>query len=352
MRTRRPATLAAILVFAALPLLASAALAAPGNARAGAALARHEAVVAHWTAERMRAAVPRDFTWDPVRGFQPAAKPPGPPGGGGGGGDPTNTAGSSWPNGKGEIYEGVGKVYFEMGGSGWICSGSVATDSRTGESIVLTAGHCAYDETADGNVSGFAENWLFIPEYDADPTLTCANTLHGCWTAEKLFVHRGFATAGAFNTQATLHDWAFAVVGPGGHSGTASLESIARFPIDADQSYAETTQMYAFGYPAAQRYKGYDLTYCAGPVFFDPYNNDLTYGLTCNMTGGSSGGPWLSNFDVDTGDSGTLSSVNSYGYSGVKAMHGPKFGSLTADTWDAANTSSLGGSGRGVIVGP
>ena len=39
----------------------------------------------------------------------------------------------------------TGKVYFEMGGGAWICSGAVATDSRTGYSLVLTAGHCAVD---------------------------------------------------------------------------------------------------------------------------------------------------------------------------------------------------------------
>lgn len=323
--------LSAALLLLALPLVAGTVLAGPGgSATAAAARARHEAVIRHWTPARMAAAVPRDFVFDASRGFVPAARPPG----GGGTGD---TTGASWPNGVGKVYRTVGKVYFEMGGSGWICSGVAATDGRSGYSVVQTAGHCAYDETADGSPSGFAENWLFIPQYDSKPTLTCNQTQHGCWTAQTIFVHSGYATAGAFNDQAVAHDWAYVVVGPGGHNGTTQLESLGTFAYQ-QTSYAEGVKASAFGYPAAGKYKGNDLTYCQGAIFYDPYNNDQTYGLPCLMTGGSSGGPWLTGF-ASSGDSGVLSSLNSYGYSGVKAMHGPKFNANTTDTFQAASSS-------------
>ena len=96
---------------------------------------------------------------------------------------------------------------------------------------------------------------------------------------------------------------------------------------------------YAFGYPAAGKYHGNDLVYCSGSIFEDPYNEELTWGLPCGMTGGSSGGPWFSNFNATTGV-GALSSLNSYGYSGVKAMHGPKFNSDTAAVYAAAKTAT------------
>ena len=54
--------------------------------------------------------------------------------------------------------------------------------------------------------------------------------------------------------------------------------------------------VHAFGYPAAGRYNGKDLTYCTGPTFNDQYNDNLTWGIACNMTGGSSGGPWIAGF--------------------------------------------------------
>ena len=44
------------------------------------------------------------------------------------------------------------------------------------------------------------------------------------------------------------------------------------------------------------------------------------------MTGGSSGGPWFRQFNSG---SGTMVSVNSYGYSGITAMHGPKLNGET-----------------------
>ena len=55
------------------------------------------------------------------------------------------------------------------------------------------------------------------------------------------------------------------------------------------------------------------------------------------MTGGSSGGPWLAGF---TNAAGTATSLNSYGYSGLSNMYGPKFNSNTQAVFNRANTST------------
>ena len=86
-----------------------------------------------------------------------------------------------------------------MNSGDYICSGTVVTDNRNNYSIVLTAGHCAYD-ASDG---GFARNWMFIPEFDSAPSYTCSAAKYGCWTAGALVIDSGFATSGSFNTQAT-----------------------------------------------------------------------------------------------------------------------------------------------------
>jgi V8-like Glu-specific endopeptidase len=326
MRHRLPA----LLISAMLLVIAVA----PVQAR-GPQASRHEQTIAHWTAARMASAIPRDFVRTPDGGFAPAARPPGGPGGGGGGGGGTGfTNGASWTAG-GAIKERTGKVYFEMDGGGYVCSGTVATDTRTTVSLVLTAAHCAYDET-NGE---FATNWLFIPDFDESPTFSCGSTAYGCWTAQALVVHEGYATAGGFNTQATLHDFAFAVVGPGGNSGAQLDAAVGSYPVVVPGFTESGQTSYAFGYPAAGKYKGNDLTYCAGSIFEDPYNDELTWGLPCKMTGGSSGGPWLSSFDTST-TAGGLSSLNSYGYSGVSAMHGPKFNSDTTAVLNAANAAT------------
>jgi V8-like Glu-specific endopeptidase len=308
-------------ILAALAMLMLPAVAGTAGAAAR-GLSRHEQIVAHWTPARMRSAVPRDFVGS-GGSFLPKARP------GSGGG----VTGASWTKG-GAIVALSGKVYFEMGGGAWVCSGSVANDGgRSGYSLVLTAGHCAYDET-DG---GFATNWLFIPNFDGAPTFTCSSTVYGCWTASALVVHNGFASAGGFNTQATIHDFAFAVVGPGGKSGT-QLDALGSFGITFS-GISAGQKLYAFGYPAAGKYHGKDLTYCAGDIFTDALNDDLTWGMRCGMTGGSSGGPWLSNFSETTGD-GVLSSLNSYGYSGIKNMYGPKFNSDTQDVYTEAKRAT------------
>ncbi len=325
----------------ALPLAASVALlvaavpAAAQSPTASTAQQRHDQIVAYWTPARMRAAIPRDFVRAPGGGLQPVTKPGGGGGGGGhgggGGGGGGSVTGASWTKG-GTVITATGKVYFELNSGAYICSGTALTETRSNASIVLTAGHCGYDG-ADG---GFARNWMFIPDFDAAPSYSCASTAYGCWTAEALVLNHGFTSAGGFNTQATQYDWTFAVVGPGGTSGSADLAAtVGSFPISFS-SMASNATVDAFGYPAAGRYHGSDLIYCQGPWFSDAYNSNLTYGIACGMTGGSSGGPWFTGFDTSAGNSGTIQSLNSYGYNGLSNLYGPKFNPSTQATYNAA----------------
>jgi hypothetical protein len=314
-----------------LGVCATPALAARPSA-ADAARAEHSRVASYWTADRIASAKPRDFVRTPG-GYQPAARPPG-----GGGG----VTGASWPNGQGAIARSEGKVYFSMDGGNWQCSGTPATDSRSGFSVVLTAGHCAYDE-----VNGaFATNWVFIPAWDEKPatfSTACSNgtTAFGCWHAAALVVDSGYATAGGFNDQATRHDFAFAVVGGGGFNGATQLESVVTSFSVSTSSVTTGATVYAFGFPAAGKYKGNNLTYCAGPAITDQYNDDDTFGVGCDMTGGSSGGGWMAPFTASSG-TGSLGGLNSYGYSGIRNMYGPDFNADTQAVYNRATTTTSG----------
>jgi hypothetical protein len=303
------------------------------------ARAEHQRIVDFWTPERIAQAVPRDFVIDGPGLEARTHRPPGGGGGGGGGGGSRPITGRSW-NGGGDVVDTTGKILFAMGASYFVCSGSVGTESVSGRSVVVSAGHCVFDET-NGQ---FATNWMFIPNYDAAPAPLdtqgsfCAQTQWGCWTAESLVVHEGYATAGGFNDQAVQYDWGFAVMGNGGHSNTQLDATVGSQPLSFS-SVSTGTTVSAFGYPAAGKYKGNDLVYCQGPVGTDQFTDDKTYGVACDMTGGSSGGPWFAPFDNGTG-TGSQMSVNSYGYSGVKSMFGPMFNSNTQDTWNTALTTS------------
>jgi len=295
----------------------------------------HDRVAAYWTPARIAAAQPRDFVKTST-GFKPYARP------GGGGG----VTGASWTGG-GAISKTEGKVYFHMDGGDWQCSGTAAEDGRTGLSVVLTAGHCAYDETnGRGSPNGFATDWVFIPAWDLKPgtfSSRCDSgaTEYGCWHATALVVDTGFATAGGFNDQATRHDFAFAVVGNGGfNNSTLQAAGVTEFAVSTS-NVSKGANVYAFGFPAAGKYHGNDLTYCAGTVITDQYNSDDTFGVPCDMTGGSSGGGWLAPFNTGTGV-GTLGGLNSYGYSGIKNMYGPDFNADTTAVYNKAKTTTNG----------
>jgi V8-like Glu-specific endopeptidase len=321
---------------ALITILTVLALAAPVAAADPVATARDK-TIAYWTPERIAHATPRDFVRGTDGTFRPAAKggpaspngKPSKPGGGSG----NNVIGASWTAGK-QILTTSGKVVFTMNSGDYICSGTVVKDNRAAYSIVLTAGHCAYD-AADG---GFARNWMFIPEFDSAPTYTCSAAKWGCWNASALIVDTGFANSGGFNTQATVHDWSFAVVGAGGKGNTQLDTTVGTFNLSTT-NLSLGGQVFSFGYPAAGKYHGSDLTYCSDQVFTDARNANLTWGIDCNMTGGSSGGPWLTNFDSTTGV-GILSSVNSYGYGNTAQMYGPKFNNNTQTTFNAAQNAT------------
>jgi hypothetical protein len=321
-RRRSPLSIGIGLALLAVPLIV-----APASARS-----EHARIMEYWTPERIASAVPRDFDRAGTK-LVPRAKP------GSGGG----VTGKSWTGG-GAVLDQTGKVFFSMAGGNWQCSGSVVNDSRSSYSIVLTAGHCAVDETT----GIFATNWMFMPNWDRQPATfatACTASFYGCWTAQGLVVHSGFRFAGGFNDEAVRHDWAFAVVGPGGKSNAQLDGSKASggvggsYPI-AFNSVSTGNRLSAFGYPAAGRYKGKDLTWCAGSIFQDSGTSNTTWGMACNMTGGSSGGPWFAGLNETNGSGGTLSSLNSYGYSGLSNMYGPKFNSNTQATYNAANSAT------------
>ena len=166
--------------------------------------------VSFWTLNRISQARPRDFVRDNRKNsFDLALKRPQKA-------DRWEILGASWTNG-GEVSENAGRVFFQMGSALYYCSASVIDDSVSDRSIILTAAHCVYDETSG---TGFATNWMFVPDFDANPVamtgLFCETTTRGYWTADAIVVSDSYATAGSFNEAAVLHDYAFVVVKYGG----------------------------------------------------------------------------------------------------------------------------------------
>jgi len=335
MRVRISIVLAALLV----PLLLPGAVGA--RSAQAAVRAADAAVLAYWTPERIANAKWRDYVRNDAGKLVP--NPGKPPSGGGG-----NVTGASWPN-AGAIQQRSGRILFSSGGSDWICSGSVADDGQAaanGYSLILTAGHCVFDGT-----DGWSYNFLYMPNFDAEPNYDCAARQLGCWRATRLAANTTFVTGGGFGTNATVAvDYGFARVGLRLNGSTEVDQLYGRYSIKTTSTSSSATQ-WAFGYPAEGRYKGKDFTYCKGPTISDP-NGANTWGVACNMNGGSSGGPWLADASANPADgSGVLSSVNSYGYSGLTYMFGPKLNSTTVAVGAAAISGNAGGSSRICNVG-
>lgn len=278
-------------------------------------------VAAYWTPARMRAAIPADALvadrdhrsagGSVEKGAPKVIAPQAKPGSGGSG-----FAGGYYTGG-GAITQTTGKVFFTLGGSNYVCSGS--STSSANHDLVLTAGHCVHK----GGSGGYATNFAFVPAYDDGVAP------YGKFTARQLTTTTQWVNSGDFN-----YDVAFAVMNPingGDLTDTVGSQGIA-FNQARGQYY------YSFGYPAASPYDGSDIAWCHGKAVQDTFGGSTDEGLYCNLTGGSSGGPWLRNYSTATG-LGTLTSVNSFKYrvgSMKNYMFGPYLGSVAQSLYSTA----------------
>lgn len=326
--------LAAAVTAAALTAPATAAGATTEPALDRAVGQERASVLAYWTPERVRGARPALPVLPDPTGHRPNH------GGDGGGG--LSVTGAPWEDAdaKGMAGETTGKVLFTLKGSNYVCSGSAVT-GPAGRSLVLTAGHCVHD--GDGASTSWATNWMFVPAYeDGGGFTSCQDTTYGCWTASGLTTTGPWHDSGAFDDDA-----GFAVMAAGGKDADDALDLVTTVGA---QNIAFTdpvagSVVYAFGYPAARPYNGTDLIYCAGTAVDGVIAG--TAGLGCDMTGGSSGGPWLAAFDTGSA-AGTAVSVNSHKFRSIKdMMYGPVFDSHEHDAYQlAAGESASGGTGK------
>jgi V8-like Glu-specific endopeptidase len=261
-------------------------LAAPAGAGAVATGESPREVRAYWTEERMASAIPGDQL---LAGVMPPV-----PGLGdlGMGGSEGNARGGQVnatrvQNPAAPPFLTHGKVFFTLGGLNYVCSGtSVRAQNR---SLVATAGHCTYSEA-----DGYASNFMFVPGYDAGPQRRI-----GRWTATRLK-----ATPQWENSENIRYDAAFATMGE--RKGRKLANVVGSRGIAFNQG--RDLSFDVFGYPAEERFDGERMWRCdsrargtdSGPA-------PAPTRISCDMTGGSSGGGWVIS-------RGRVNSVVSYGY--------------------------------------
>ncbi|MFG2493577.1 trypsin-like serine peptidase [Streptomyces caniferus] len=223
-------------------------------------------------------------------------------------------AGGPWTGG-GAVTKTTGRVFFTYQGRTASCSGDAVTSSN--KSTVLTAGHCVKLGGA------WHTDWVFVPGYHD------GEAPYGKWPAAKTLSTPQWTASEDIN-----YDVGAAVVAP--LDGKKLTDVVGGQGLSFNSGYSKA--MYAFGFPAAAPYDGSKLIYCSGTTFKDPlFSGD--HGLGCNMTGGSSGGPWFASFDEKTG-AGLQSSVNSFGYQfWPNTMFGPYFGDDAKNLYTTAQSS-------------
>ncbi|MFJ3632378.1 trypsin-like serine peptidase [Streptomyces sp. NPDC090112] len=278
---------------------------------------RQQQTPGFWTAERMRSATPLDVTAAPGASRTPVATTAVPTAVA-----PTAVAsptafpqaGGAWTGG-GAVVKTSGRVFFTMGGRTASCSGNSITSANG--STVMTAGHCVKYQGA------WHTNWVFVPAYSN------GSAPYGQWSATKTFATDQWAASEDMN-----HDVGLAVVAP--LNGQTLSQAVGAQGVLFNGGYNK--KMYSFGFPAAAPYDGSKLVYCSGNSGKD-FLLTKDHGLGCNMTGGSSGGPWFQDFNEATG-LGMQVSVNSFGYVFFpNRMFGPYLGNEAKAAYDKAQVS-------------
>lgn len=180
----------------------------------------------------------------------------------------------------------VGRLFFTQNGGRFSCSAAVIKQQS-----IWTAGHCVH--AGNGSASGWSTNVTFIPQYrDGSAPL-------GQWSVPTLWTLNDWYNNG--NPNGLDHDMGAGVlsrvIGP----------STGWLGFTWNRSY---NQYYTpIGYPAGSPYNGQRMRYCPNRYFAAfGIGSPRTFGVRCDFTGGSSGGPWLVDFAV--GSAGAKNYLN------------------------------------------
>jgi hypothetical protein len=202
----------------------------------------------------------------------------------------------------------VGKIFATTAsGQDFVCSGTAVVSSN--RSVVDTAGHCLWN----GN---WVENLIFCPLYNKGVGP------YNCWAARDLEVPSDWINAKPGDLH---HDMGMAIVSNNNYGALTDVVGGAGWAYNQPVNQF----FYAYGYPAARPFDGQTRQSCqssSGTLW--NYAGGTVVSIPCNMTGGSSGGPWF----IQTGDNLYLDGHNDF-TSSMKPGH--MFSPYYDDTWYA-----------------
>ena len=195
----------------------------------------------------------------------------------------------------------IGKLFTSEG----TCSASVVSPNN----IIVTAGHCCWNRTTNAWIGG----WSFAPKYNN------GNAPYGVFNYQNARVLNSWINNGDIPSDVCLislqNDSA-------GHPVTFYTGWLGRA-----WNYPPNQNMTSFGYPGNIGGAN-DQEKCAAPSSAQPSScGSGVLNMKCNMTYGSSGGPWIKDFNAGNHVNATV-----HGYSGTsctgpfgQVFNGPQF---------------------------
>ncbi len=211
-------------------------------------------------------------------------------------------------------YRAMGKLFFRRNGRSYVCSAS-----SVGNNAIFTAGHCLH--AGNNKASGWATNVVFVPAYrdGAAP--------YGQWQARQLFVRHAWYKNGI--PKGLCQDMGAAVL----HKRNGKKISQVVGWLGFAWNWSKYQHWAQHGYPAGAPFNGRRLiaNYSSFAYHGNPGCTPKPLGVGSDLTGGSSGGPWVLKF----GTANYVNGVNSYRRSNKpQEMFSPYFNNNAKSLFD------------------
>lgn len=215
----------------------------------------------------------------------------------------------------------VGRVFFTYNGIVYSCSGAIITSNS--KDLIVTAASCVFNVNTK---TWYTNNWVFVPGYNNN------RAPYGLWSARYLMAATGWTVYGDLN-----YDVGFVALST--LSGWHIQDYLGSQGIGFN--WPRSAFVYALGYPLNIN-NGQTLQQCSGYTQSSRYTTTSYYyngqGLSCSMTGGSGGGPWLQGVNEASG-TGYVTSVTSFIMNNIPSViNGPYFDSNIASVYNQAKS--------------
>jgi V8-like Glu-specific endopeptidase len=171
----------------------------------------------------------------------------------------------------------------------------------------------------NGTVDGWSDNVVFAPAYKN------GNTPFGTWTFYDLVTRVAWFSGKDFR-----FDIGGVILEPNASSKTVNeiVGSLGfAYNLNPNQHW------FNIGYPVVAPFDGKTMQICAGSfAYADTRPAPSPVAMGCDMTSGSSGGPWIINFSGSPGNTNYINGNNSYRYKKFEEeIYSPYFSDAAKD---------------------